>query len=242
MSSACRKTPGLIRGRSPLWLYSDLATQGELPRRGKRRPPGGCASNPQKALAQQGFPCIRCWPRHRRKHRMKKLEKVAFSHFFDSLASASSPEAEVPILYCSPDAFSPSRGRSLRIPPALHHNNKRPPQGRSFVIGGAGEIRPAALGQCRRQLGELKSHPPDAFSPSRGRSLRIPPALHHNNKRPPQGRSFVIGGAGEIRTHGRLSTVTRFPVVPVMTTSILLRDQCGRAYVAALDYDTILFV
>ena len=159
----------MIRGRSPLWLYSDLAT---------------CAANPQKALAQQGFPCIRCWPRHRRKHRMKKLEKVAFSHFFDSLASASSPEAEVPILYCSPDAFSPSRGRSLRIPPALHHNNKRPPQG----------------------------------------------------------RSFVIGGAGEIRTHGRLSTVTRFPVVPVMTTSILLHDQCGRAYVAALDYDTILFV
>ena len=67
--SVCRKTQGLIRGRSPLWLYSDLAT---------------CAANPQKALAQQGFPCIRCWPRHRRKHRMKKLEKVAFSHFFDS--------------------------------------------------------------------------------------------------------------------------------------------------------------
>ena len=68
--SVCRKTQGLIRGRSPLWLYSDLAT---------------CAANPQKALAQQGFPCIRCWPRHRRKHRMKKLKKVAFSHFFDTL-------------------------------------------------------------------------------------------------------------------------------------------------------------
>ena len=49
--SVCRKTQGLIRGRSPLWLYSDLATQGELPRRGKREPPGGCAANPQKALA-----------------------------------------------------------------------------------------------------------------------------------------------------------------------------------------------
>ena len=67
----CRKTQGLIRGRSPLWLYSDLAT---------------CAANPQKALAQQGFPCIRCWPRHRRKHRMKKLKKVAYSHFFDTLS------------------------------------------------------------------------------------------------------------------------------------------------------------
>ena len=38
-----------------------------------------------KALAQQGFPYIRCWPRHRRKHRMRKLKKVAFSHFFDTL-------------------------------------------------------------------------------------------------------------------------------------------------------------
>ncbi|MGN0769844.1 MAG: hypothetical protein ACI4N0_03895 [Christensenellales bacterium] len=28
---------------------------------------------------------MRCWPRHRRKHRMEKLEKVAFSHFFDIL-------------------------------------------------------------------------------------------------------------------------------------------------------------
>ena len=72
--SVCRKTQGLIRGRSPLWLYSDLAT---------------CAANPQKALAQQGFPCIRCWPRHRRKHRMKKLKKVAFSHFFDTLTARS---------------------------------------------------------------------------------------------------------------------------------------------------------
>ena len=89
--SVCRKTQGLIRGRSPLWLYSDLATQGELPCRGKRGPPGGCAANPQKALAQQGFPCIRCWPRHRRKHRMKKLKKVAFSHFFDTLKGEQEP-------------------------------------------------------------------------------------------------------------------------------------------------------
>ena len=74
--SVCRKTQGLIRGRSPLWLYSDLAT---------------CAANPQKALAQQGFPCIRCWPRHRRKHRMKKLKKVAFSHFFDTLKGEQEP-------------------------------------------------------------------------------------------------------------------------------------------------------
>ena len=82
---AVEKTPGLIRGRSPLWLYSDLATQGELPYRGKRRPPWGVRGKSAKALAQQGFPCIWCWPRHRCKHRMKKLKKVAFSHYFDTL-------------------------------------------------------------------------------------------------------------------------------------------------------------
>ena len=104
--SACRKTQGLIRGRSPLWLYSDLATQGELPRRGKRRPPGGSASNPQKALAQQGFPCIRCWPRHRRKHRMKKLKKVAFSHFFDTLGTAVWPSFLYAVIYSSLSSIS----------------------------------------------------------------------------------------------------------------------------------------
>ena len=128
------------------------------------------------------------------------------------------------------DRFPPHGEVPFESHPALHHSNKRPPQGRSFVVGGAGEIRPAALGQCRRQLGELKSHPPDAFSPSRGGSLRIPPALHHNNKRPPQGRSFVVGGAGEIRTHGRLSTVTRFPAA---------RSQCFRVHPCSSVFITV---
>ena len=47
-----------------------------------------------KALAQQGFPCMRCWPRRRRKHRMRKLKKVAFSHFFDTLRPGHSPGLE----------------------------------------------------------------------------------------------------------------------------------------------------
>ena len=41
--SVCRKTQGLIRGRSPLWLYSDLAT---------------CAANPQKPLRSKAFPAF----------------------------------------------------------------------------------------------------------------------------------------------------------------------------------------
>ena len=36
---------------------------------------------------------------------------------------------------------------------------------------------------------------------------------------------FSYGGAEGIRTLGRLLTVTRFPVVPVMTSSILLHMQ-----------------
>ena len=52
------KNSGLIRGGSPLWLNSDLATQGELPRRGKRRPLGGGAAEnmePQRASYFAGF-------------------------------------------------------------------------------------------------------------------------------------------------------------------------------------------
>ena len=79
------KPSGLLRGRSPLRHKSDLATQGELPRRGKRRPPGGSAANPQKALAKQGFPCIRCCPRRRRKQRMKKTRVNGMSHLLENL-------------------------------------------------------------------------------------------------------------------------------------------------------------
>ncbi len=50
------------------------------------------------------------------------------------------------------------------------------------------------------------------------------------------GNSF--GGVGGIRTLGRLLTVTRFPVVPVMTSSIPLRIQFAvsdSSYIIALD-------
>ena len=40
----------------PRRLSSALAAQGELSRRDKRRPPGGCTANPQKALRSKGFP------------------------------------------------------------------------------------------------------------------------------------------------------------------------------------------
>ena len=64
------KNPGVDKGPQPL-----MALFGFGDMRGKSA----------KALAQQGFPSMRCWPRRRRKHRMRKFEKVALSHFLDTL-------------------------------------------------------------------------------------------------------------------------------------------------------------
>ena len=55
-ASASLLPPLAALGFAPRRLSSDLAAQGELSRRDKRRPPGGCASNPQKALRSRGFP------------------------------------------------------------------------------------------------------------------------------------------------------------------------------------------
>ena len=73
------KNPGVDKGPQPL-----MALFGFGDMRGKSA----------KALAQQGFPCMRCWPRRRRKHRLRKLKKVAFSHFFDTLRPGHSPGLE----------------------------------------------------------------------------------------------------------------------------------------------------
>ncbi len=45
-ASASFHLPPAALGSAPRMLSSDLATQGELSRRDKRRPPGGCAANP----------------------------------------------------------------------------------------------------------------------------------------------------------------------------------------------------
>ena len=90
---------GVDKGPQPLIFNPALTTQGELPRWGKRRPPGGCASERMKtqrfsyfagfaarrpAAAGQFRPVSRggtsCFLREAKP---VKLEKVAFSHFFD---------------------------------------------------------------------------------------------------------------------------------------------------------------
>ena len=42
------KNPGVDKGPQPLMFNPALTTQGELPSWGKRRPPGGCASERMK--------------------------------------------------------------------------------------------------------------------------------------------------------------------------------------------------
>ena len=95
------KNPGADKGPQPLMFTPALTTQGELPRRGKRRPPGGCASERmithgfsyfagfaarRPAAAGQFRPVSRgvtsCFMQEAKP---VKLEKVAFSHFFDSI-------------------------------------------------------------------------------------------------------------------------------------------------------------
>ena len=114
------KTPGLIRA---LMFNPALATQGELPRRGKRRPPGGCASERMKtqrfsffagfaarrpAAAGQFRPVSRggtsCFLREAKP---VKLEKVAERHFFDTLKPPVSRG-----LYAVQREISPARSAS----------------------------------------------------------------------------------------------------------------------------------
>ena len=102
------KNPRVDKGPQPLMFNPALTTQGELPRRGKRRPPGGCASERMKtqrfsyfadfaarrpAAAGQFRPVSRggtsCFLREAKP---VKLKKVAFSHFFDTLERLFSPD------------------------------------------------------------------------------------------------------------------------------------------------------
>ena len=83
--------------------------------------------------------------------------------------------------------------------------------------GAAGEIRSRCYHTATRTAGTKR--PTGAF-------FRFAHALFESldtKKNTSESVSFLYGGVGGIRTLGRLLTVTRFPVVLVMTASILLR-------------------
>ena len=93
-------------------------------------------------------------------------------------------------------------------------------------FGGEGGIRPAALGQCRRQPGELGNDTLYRFRPSRGRSLRVPFPNHHFNKNiPPFGRIFLLE-----RVMGLEPTISAWKanVLPLHYTRVLSCKWCGR--------------
>ena len=88
MRLSLSKNPGVDKGPQPLMFNPALTTQGELPRRGKRRPPGGCASERMKTQRFSYFADFAARERMR-EAKPVKLKKVAFSHFFDTLSGRS---------------------------------------------------------------------------------------------------------------------------------------------------------
>ena len=77
----------------------------------------------------------------------------------------------------------------------------------TFLFGAEKGIRPAALGQCRRQPGELKKRPPDAFLPRCAPPFPSNPFLfHYINKKSTLLGTFLFGAEKGIRT---LVTVPR---------------------------------
>ena len=100
-ASASLHLPLAALGSAPQMLSSDLATQGELSRRDKRRPPGGCAANPQKALRSKAF-SARLPGRALGAREPWKPGKSGASHFFDKLWAAKPQRVLQPSLLAKP--------------------------------------------------------------------------------------------------------------------------------------------
>ena len=90
--------PGVDKGPQPLIFNPALPTQGELPRRGKRRPPGGCASERMKTQRFSYFADFAARERMR-EAKPVKLKKVAFSHFFDTLRNGFAVPLIMRVIY-----------------------------------------------------------------------------------------------------------------------------------------------
>ena len=76
--------PGVDKGPQPLMFNPALTTQGELPRRGKRRPPGGCASERMKTFRFSYFSDFAARKRVCGLGKICYLKKVHMD-FFDTL-------------------------------------------------------------------------------------------------------------------------------------------------------------
>ena len=73
-------------------------------------------------------------------------------------------------------------GRSLLIPFSFMPKKQKPLQKKGFSFGAEKGIRPAILGQYRRQPGELKNHSPDGFLPRLARPFPSHPFLFYAQK------------------------------------------------------------
>ena len=73
-------------------------------------------------------------------------------------------------------------GRSLLIPFSFMPKKQKSLQKKGFSFGAEKGIRPAILGQYRRQPGELKNHSPDGFLPRLARPFPSHPFLFYAQK------------------------------------------------------------
>ena len=91
--------------------------------------------------------------------------------------------------FASPCSAVPFSSLSLLCP-----KSKNPFKRRGFSFGAEKGIRPAILGQYRRQPGELKKYSLDTFCPS-GRSLRVPLISYQPQKKSPWLNTNSVSGA-----------------------------------------------
>ena len=87
------------------------------------------------------------------------------------------------------------------LPPLSLYCIKKSPDILDFFGGGDKGTRPAALGQCRRQPGELKNHSLDGFLPRFARPFPSPPLSLYCIKKSPETLGFFDGGDKGTRTH-----------------------------------------
>ena len=85
-------------------------------------------------------------------------------------------------------------GRSLLIPFSFMPKKQKPLQKKGFSFGAEKGIRPAILGQYRRQPGELKNHSLDGFLPRLARPFPSHPFLFYakKSKNPLKKKGFFL--------------------------------------------------
>ena len=99
------------------------------------------------------------------------------------------------------------------------------------AAGGEGGIRPAALGQCRRQPGELKNHSLDGFFPATGGPFPSHPSFFYAaRKRDRKCDLFFVAEKEGFEPSRQSPQPTPLAGEPLTATWVLLRIQLHRCW------------